>query len=132
MAEGWARYVFGVSLRIEPASTGVTVDPDTVECRLYRRADPPGADGWLFFRDNLWRGELNDPEHFRSLVAEELGVTVTDVEFRSMETDEEYLNDLRAAIDADLDAFRADSPREAVHKYLGSSIQVRERPDGER
>jgi hypothetical protein len=118
-----ARYVFAVRFRLEP-SKGVSVDPATFETRLLRPADPPGEPGWYFFRDNLWRGELADPEHFRDLAADALGVQVESVEYRAFETDEEYREALEAGIAADLDSFKADSATDAIHKYLGSSLEV--------
>ena len=57
-----ARYVFAVRFRLDPDAGGVTVEPNEFETRLYRAADPPGDDGWLFFRDSEpsvyypWRG----------------------------------------------------------------------------
>lgn len=119
-----AEYVFGVTVRLHP-DDDLRVEPDTFETRLFRPADPPGEPGWLFFRDNLWRGELGDPDHFRALTADALGVSVDSVTFRAFETDREYLEDLEAAIRADLGAFNADSVRETIHKYLGSTVEIR-------
>lgn len=119
-----ARYVFAVRFRLEPAVGGVSVEPDEFDTRLYREADPPGEDGWLFFRDNLWRGEINDERHFRELTEEALGATVLSVEYRALETDEEYLAALKDEIRADLGTFRADSVSEVLNKYLGSSLEV--------
>lgn len=78
----------------------------------------------MFFRDNLWRGELGDERHFRELTEEVLGVTVLSVDFRALRTDDEYLAALKAAIDDDLETFKADSVSEVLTKYLGSSIEV--------
>ena len=119
-----ARYVFGVQFRLEPESEGVSVEPATFETKLYRAADPPGEEGWLFFRDNFWRGELGDERHFRELTEEMLGVTILSVDFRSLQIDEEYRSALEGAIDADLELFKADSVSEVLNKYLGSSIEV--------
>jgi hypothetical protein len=119
-----ARYVFAVRFRLEPDAEGVSVDPDEFETRLYREADPPGEDGWLFFRDNLWRGEINDERHFRRLTEEALGATVLSVEYRALETDAEYLAALKDEIGADLQQFKADSVSEVLNKYLGSSLEV--------
>ncbi|MFW5903679.1 MAG: LWR-salt protein [Halolamina sp.] len=120
-----ARYAFRIRVRFAPPA-GVSVEPSTVEVRFYRRAADPGEEGWLFFRDNLWRGEVADEGHFRDLVADALGTEVDSVSFSALETDPEYLEALRDAIAADLDAFRADSVDEALTKYLGSSIEVRD------
>ena len=119
-----ARYVFAVRFRLEPDAAGVSVEPNEFETRLYREADPPGEDGWLFFRDNLWRGEVNDDRHFRQLTEEALGATVLSVEYRALETDEEYLEALKDEIRADLATFKADSVSEVLNKYLGSSLEV--------
>jgi hypothetical protein len=120
-----ARYVFGVRFRLEPEGEGVSVEPAEFETKLYREADPPGEDGWLFFRDNLWRGELGDESHFRELTEEALGVTVLSVDFRTLRTDEEYFAGLKDEIDADLELFNADTVTEVLNKYLGSSLEVR-------
>ncbi len=102
------------------------IDPDTFETVVRIPAATPGEEGWLLFRDALWRGEANDDDHVRELCADRLpaGVEVSTAEFRELETDEAYLEALREAVAADLPAFRADSVREALHKYLGSSIRV--------
>ncbi|WP_137285017.1 LWR-salt protein [Halorussus salinisoli] len=119
-----ARYVFTVRFRVEPETDGVSLDPDEFETRLYRDADPPGEEGWLFFRDNLWRGEINDERHFRRLTEEELGARVLSAEYRALETDEEYLEALKDEIRTDLGTFNADSVSEVLNKYLGSSLEV--------
>jgi hypothetical protein len=119
-----ARYVFAVRFRLEPDAAGVSLRPNEFETRLFREADPPGEEGWLFFRDNLWRGEVNDERHFRQLTEEALGETVLSVEYRALETDAEYLAALKEAIGDDLDAFNADSVSEVLSKYLGSSLEV--------
>jgi hypothetical protein len=122
---GSARYVFGVTVRFEPAEP-YGVDPATVETTLTREAEPPGEDGWLFFRDHLWRGELGDERFMRERAEAALGVTVESVDFRELRTDQAYLDALEAEIIADLDRFNADSVREVRNKYLGSSIRVRQ------
>ena len=119
-----ARYVFAVRFRLDPAAGGVSVEPNEFETRLSREADPPGEEGWLFFRDNLWRGEINDDRHFRRLTEEALDVTVLSVEYRAFETDDEYLAALKDEIRDDLATFNADSVPEVLNKYLGSSIEV--------
>jgi hypothetical protein len=122
---GDAEYVFKTRFRLDPTVTGLRAEPNEFETTLSRRADPPGSDGWLFFRDNLWRGELGDERYFRELTEEALGVTVLSVDFRELRTDEAYLDALRAEIGADLDRFNADGVPEVLSKYLGSSIHVR-------
>ena len=120
-----AEYVFRVRVRLDPADEGVRVDPATFETTLYRRAEPPGEDGWLFFRDNLWRGEVNDEGHLRDLAEDSLGVSVDSVSFSALRTDEEYLDALKAEIGDSLAPFDADTVPEVVSKYLGSSVEVR-------
>jgi hypothetical protein len=119
-----ARYVFAVRFRLDPTVGGVSVEPNEFETRLYREADPPGEEGWLFFRDNLWRGEINDERHFRRLTEEALDATVLSVEYRAFETDDEYLTALKDEIRDDLATFNADSVSEVLNKYLGSSVEV--------
>ena len=119
-----ARYVFAVRFRLDPDAGGASVEPDEFETRLRRAADPPGEEGWLFFRDNLWRGEINDEQHFRRLTEEALGVPVASVEYRALETDEEYLDALKDEISRNLATFKADSVSEVLNKYLGSSLEV--------
>lgn len=123
--DGTARYVFRVDFRLASEGDGVSVSPAQFETKLYRTADEPRTEGWLFFRDNLWRGELGDSAHFRTLAEDALGVTVTSVSFSELQTDEVYLDALRDAIGENLDAFKASSVEETLSKYLGSSIRVR-------
>jgi len=120
-----AEYVFRVRVRLDPADEGVRVDPATFETTLYRRAEPPGEDGWLFFRDNLWRGEVNDEGHLRDLAEDSLGVSVDSVSFSALRTDEEYLDAVKAEIGDSLAPFNADTVPEVVSKSLGSSVEVR-------
>ena len=119
-----AAYVFRVRFRLTPAE-GVSVEPSTFETTLERAADPPGTPGWLFFRDNLWRGAVNDEPHMRDLASEALGLPVERVEFRELRTDRAYLDALEEAVAANLDLFRAGDTAEALGKYLGSSIHIR-------
>lgn len=121
-----AAYAFRVRFTLSPRR--VDMDPDEFETTVRIPAPRPGADGWLLFRDALWRGEANDAGHARDLIRERLpdGVEVLSATFSEFETDPEYREALEAAIEADLAAFRADSVREALHKYFGSSIHVRE------
>ena len=123
---GGARYVFGVKFRLAVDGPGLSVEPERFETRLVRRADQPGDDGWLFFRDNLWRGELGDERAIREEAESALGVPVESVDFRELQTDEAYLDALKAEIAADLDQFNASSVTEVLSKYLGSSIRVQE------
>ncbi|MCL7416249.1 MAG: LWR-salt protein [Halalkalicoccus sp.] len=120
-----SRYVFAVRFRLDPGS-GVRVDPATFETTLSKEAAPPGENGWLFFRDNLWRGELNAPGHMRSLAEEALGVPVEGVEYRRFETTAGEYAALKEAIASDLDLFNAEAGSEVLNKYFGSSIEVRE------
>jgi len=115
-----AGYVFRVTVALD--TTRVEADPDTFETVVTRPADEPGTDGWLFFRDACWRGEVSDERHLRALAAEWLSAPVTDVRFSELRTDEAHLDALRAAI-ADDPAFD-DAPRDVLHAHLGSSIRV--------
>lgn len=117
-------YVFRIRLRVEPTDSDVSLSPDRFETTLRRRAVPPGEDGWRFFRDNCWRGEVADEPHLCDLAEESLGVAVESVEFSELVCDREYYDALREAVAADLDAFRADDPVEALGKYLGNSVRI--------
>ncbi len=121
-------YVFRVTLRLEAAREDVTIEPasakTTVTCTL--EAAEPGTEGWLFFRDTLWRGELSDSAYGRELAEEWLGQSVESASFRELRVDEAYLEALKTEIAADLEAFNADSVEEVLSKYLGSSIHVRQ------
>ena len=118
-----AAYVFRVRFRLDAAS-GVRTDPRTFETVVEVAAADPGEDDWTFFRDALWRGEVNDDRYARELAEEWLSVPVDAVSFSELRTDEAYLTALRAEIADHLDLFNADSAREVLHKYLGSSIRV--------
>lgn len=119
-----AAYVFRIAFRLDPPS--VAVDPDRFETTMEIPASEPGTDGWLFFRDRLWRGEIGDEPAFRRLATDRLGVDVVDASFRELRTDEAYLGALERAIGDDLGRFNADSVDETLHKYLGSSVHVRD------
>jgi hypothetical protein len=122
--EGSASYVFRVQIRLTPERADLRAEPETFETVLYREAAQPGEDGWLFFRDNCWRGELNDASFFREETEDALGVPVDSVTFQELQTDEAYLDALKAAIADDLGLFNADDVSEVLRKYLGSSIRV--------
>jgi hypothetical protein len=119
-----AAYVFRVRFGVETAPN-VDADPDAFETVIEVRADPPDEGDWLFFRDALWRGAVNDDRHARTLASEWLSAPVESVSFRELRTDREYLDALKSAIAADLDRFNADDVDEVLTKYLGSSIHVR-------
>ncbi|RAW46640.1 hypothetical protein DQW50_03270 [Halorubrum sp. 48-1-W] len=118
-----ADYVFRVGFRLDP--TGARADPDRFETTVEVPAVEPGEEGWLFFRDRLWRGEVGDEPSVRAFLGERLGVDVESVSFREFRTDRASLDALEAAIAADLSRFNADDVDEVLHKYLGSSIHVR-------
>ena len=120
-----ASYVFRVRFTLSPR--GVRLDPEEFETVARVPAPRPGEDGWLLFRDALWRGEANDAAHARDLVADRLpeGVEVLSATFSEFETDDEYLEALKEGVGENLEAFRAESTTEALHKYFGSSIHVR-------
>ncbi|QWC18381.1 LWR-salt protein [Halorubrum sp. 2020YC2] len=125
-----AAYVFRVAFRLDPPDAAV--DPDRFETTMELPAAEPGTDGWLFFRDRLWRGEIGDEPAFRRLAEARLGladagsVEVVAADFRELRTDEAHLDALTESIAADLDRFNADSVDEVLRKYLGSSVHVRE------
>ncbi|WP_207587037.1 LWR-salt protein [Halomontanus rarus] len=119
-----AHYAFGVRIRLEPEADDVVLESPTVERRCLLEAVRPGTDGWLFFRDTLWRGEVADQDHARRLFTEKLGMNVEAVDFRGLHTDEAYLEALKAEIDDSLETFKADSVTEAISKYFGSSLVV--------
>lgn len=121
---GRARYAFAVRFRLDAATSEWHADPRKVERTCYRRAVPPGEPGWLFFRDHLWRGRCNHPEHLTRIVEDAFSLPVERVEFRGLRTDDAYLAVLKDEIAADLSLFNADSVAEVLTKYLGSSIQV--------
>jgi len=117
-----AAYVFRVRFRLDPDA--VRVDPNEFETVLRIPAADPGAEGWLFFQRNLWRGEIGDESHLRSVAEDHLGVPVESISFSELETDPSYLDYLKDEIAADLALFNADSVDELLHKHLGSSIHV--------
>ena len=123
---GDAAYVFSVRVDLSPDDPALRLEPATVETTLFKEAAAPGTTGWLFFRDNLWRGEVNDPDHLRESAEEALDLDVRSIEFRELRTDETYLVALQDAIADDLELFKADDAAEVVRKYLGSRVHVRE------
>ncbi len=125
--DGDAEYVFRLVLQLSPRDPDVRIEPESVEVTMFERAAPPGEEGWLFFRDNLWRGEVNDHENLRHLAEEALGTEVHSIEFRELRTDETYLEALKDEVDENLELFRADDVAEVITKYLGSRVHVRER-----
>ena len=119
-----ARYAFHVRFRLVPDAPDATVEDPTFETRVTLEAPEPGRPGWLFFRDTLWRGEVNDRRHARELFERKLGVPVESVAFRALHLDEAYREAIEAEIAANLELFKADDVPEVLTKYLGSSIQV--------
>ncbi len=119
-----AAYVFRVRFTITPRQ--VRLDPEEFETTLRIPAPRPGEEGWLLFRNALWRGETGDTDHARKLVAERLptGVEVLSADFREFETDEKYWNALQEAVASDLEQFNAPSARDALHKYFGSAVRM--------
>ena len=127
MPTGDAEYVFSVRVGLSPADPELRLDPATVETTLFRTAADPGETGWLFFRDNLWRGEVNDPDHLRESAEDALGLEVRSVEFRELRAEAAYVEALKAEIADNLDLFNADDTAEVLKKYLGSRIHVTDR-----
>jgi hypothetical protein len=124
-----AEYVFRVTVRLEPATDGVRIDSADAErtVTVSREAPEPGSEGWLFFRNTLWRGEVADEAYGRQLAAEWLGEplgAIETVEFSEFRTDEAYFEAMKAEIAADLELFKAENVSEVLSKYLGSSIRV--------
>lgn len=122
-----AAYVFRVRFRVH-ATGDATLAPDAFETTFRYAASDPGTDGWLFFRNYLWRGTVTDHEHARRFVDDHVEGSVERVEFRSLRADREYVDALRDAVAEDLDAFNAESVDAALSKYLGSSIDVVDDP----
>jgi hypothetical protein len=116
-----AAYVFRVTFSLD--ASGVDINPERFETVVRKPAAEPGTDGWRFFEVVLWRGEVTDAAHARSLAENWLSVPVESVTFSELQTDEAYLDALRDAI-ADAEAFD-DTPQTVLHAHLGSSIRVR-------
>jgi hypothetical protein len=119
-----AAYRFAVTVRLDPE--GVTVEPATFETTVRWPAPEPGTEGWLFFRDTLWHGEISDPEPFRERLAELLGVPVRVADFRAFECTSAERSALKEAIADTPEAFRSDDPERVVQDYFGSSLEVTE------
>lgn len=123
-----AEYVFHVRFHLAPQAD-VRLDPQTFETTLFRPADRPGVEGWLFFRNHLWRGEVNDEQHLRELAEAILDVSVETIAFRELRTNPSHLDSLKEAIERELDTQRtfgnAASVDEVLKNYFGSSIHVR-------
>jgi hypothetical protein len=124
-ADAPARYVFRVTVRLDP-EPGFGAEPDTFETVLSRTAVPPGDDGWLFFQNALWRGEVGDQAHARRLAEDALGVPVESVSFSELQTTEAYFEALKTAIADDLGRFNADAVSQVLKQHLGSSLRVEE------
>jgi hypothetical protein len=126
--ESSAEYVFSVRFRLI-SRADVRLDPQTFEATLFMSADPPGEDGWLFFRDTLWRGAVSDESHMRDLAEDILGVPVESITFRELRTTAAYLDELKETISVELDTRamfgNAANADEVLKNYLGSSIHVR-------
>lgn len=121
-----AAYLFEVQLYLEAEAPDVWLDPAITETTMHKAAAEPGEEGWMFFRDNLWRGEINNYEHTRRLAEEALGMEVRSIEFRELRASEDYYEALKDEIADNLDAFKADDAAEVVKKYLGSRVHVRD------
>ncbi len=121
-----ARYVFRAQVRLEADEPSVSLEPSTAETSVtfFLEAPEPGTDGWLFFRDTLWRGEISDSAYGRQRAEEWLGEPVESISFSELQVDEAYFEALKAEIATDLEAFNAETVSEVLSKYLGSSIRV--------
>ena len=126
--ESPAEYVFRIRFRLTPG-TDVRLDPRTFETTLFKSGAPPGEEGWLFFRNNLWRGKVSDESHMRDIAEGILGVPVESIAFRELRTTAAYLDELKEAINEELDTRamfgNAANADEVLKNYLGSSIHVR-------
>ncbi|MEF8779634.1 MAG: LWR-salt protein [Haloferacaceae archaeon] len=118
-----AEYVFRVRFRLD--AQRVRTEPEQFEAVVRLTAATPGDDGWLFFRNALWRGEVNDRSYARELAGGWLGVPIESIDFLEFECDEEYRRALSEEIERNLGTFNATSVSEAITKYFGSSIRVR-------
>ncbi|MFB6089490.1 MAG: LWR-salt protein [Halobellus sp.] len=118
-----AAYVFRVTVRLR-ARDDVSVEPGTVETVVEVPAPEPGEEGWLRFRDLLWRGEVNDGAHARDLAESWVAAPVERVSFSELRLDEEYRTALEDAIESHPEAFGGDDPREVLHRHLGSSLRI--------
>ncbi|WP_396611749.1 LWR-salt protein [Haloferax sp. S1W] len=116
-------YVFRVRYHLE-TPPHVRTEPASFETTVRVTPPPPGEEGWMLFRDVLWRGEVNDPTYARKLASSWVGVPVEACSFAELRTDEASLDELRAVVGENLDEFNADSVRDALHKYFGSAIHV--------
>ncbi|APX95181.1 LWR-salt protein [Natronorubrum daqingense] len=123
-----AQYVFRARLHLESERPDVHLEPSTAEptVTVFFDAAEPGTDGWKFFRETLWRGEVNDEAYGCTLIEEWLDEPVESVSFRELQVDEAYFEALKDEIAADLEAFNADDVSAVLSKYLGSSIRVLE------
>lgn len=124
-----AEYVFTVRFHLT-SRADVRLEPRTFETTLFKPADPPGESGWLFFRDNLWRGSVNNDSHMRDLTETTLGVPIESIAFRELRTSPDYLDALKETITEELDTQpakfgNATTADEVLKNYLGSSIHVR-------
>jgi hypothetical protein len=123
-----AQYVFRVAFRPRTDLEGRTGrDAETETVTVTRDAPEPGTEGWLFFRNTLWRGAVGDQAYAERLAAEWLEETpaaIESVEFRELRTDKAYYEALKAEIAADLEPFNAEHVSAVLSKYLGSSVHV--------
>ncbi|ELY47818.1 LWR-salt protein [Natronorubrum bangense] len=121
-----ARYVFRAQVRLEADEPSVSLEPSTAETSVtfFLEAPEPGTEGWLFFRDTLWRGEISDSAYGGQRAEEWLGEPVESIRFSELQVDEAYFEALKTEIAADLEAFNAETVSEVLSKYLGSSIRV--------
>lgn len=130
MTDPPAAYVFRVRFRLSSQSD-VRIEPETFETVLSWPAAQPGTEGWLFFRNHLWRGEVNDQQPLRDQAERALGsVAVEHIAFLELRTTREHLNALKDQIEAALERQpspfgNATSAEEVVKNHLGSAIHVR-------
>lgn len=119
-------YRFTVRFQLDPPT--VHLDPAAFDTTMIRPATPPTEEGWLFFRDYLWRGEISDPGQFERHATDLLDVPVTAIEYNAFVTSPAEWDELQSAIADNLELFRDDSVPAVVSKYFGSTVEIQE-PD---
>jgi hypothetical protein len=119
-----AAYRFAVTVRLD--HDGLAVDPDTFETTVRKPAPEPGTEGWHFFRNAPWHGEISDPGPFEKRLEERLGVEIVECDFRAFECTPDERAALKSEIEAHIDDFGADTADGVVHDHFGSSLEVAE------
>jgi len=119
-----AHYRFAVTFRLRTGE--LRAEPDTFETAVKKPAAEPGTEGWLFFRNTLWHGEISDPGPFKARLGERLGVDVLGADFRAFECTPDERAALKSEIGSHIDDFGADTAEAVVHYHFGSALEVAE------